>query len=761
MNNLRPATPNESEFLEPDADDLFENTEHSIQISQSPPLLNRIKFNNVPKEDPLETLRQLSRILSRKSSPDIDPEQRIAAEAKLFELQDNKSEKNSRSLSPAEVLEETPKARKTDPLLLPTPKVTGAYIETPAPSNHKTSHQRTVSASSRDGGGSDGQRIHSRRRLSDDDHPPKQSPRRITESYRSLQDAQERNKSKSNSATIPSKPSYEPEVRPAGDDSSKPLRPDLVTNNLNRKHRRWNSETKPTVMQKEEEEEEEEIGEEAPLVRTTSASSSEEERHVPLKIENPLPLRNTTNLELLAQKPMSNPPTRLELLAQKLSLKRKERAAVLGRATSVSSSENERGRRREVGLHRKSRESDFAIAKDLSPPSEEEGRGRPFEKIPEPMSLDLLKQTLRTNPKPGSREPDLDMAGPQSEVEDEPAPSPKDKYDKVLESVVKEPTRSGTPSLSPSGNEKRRTDSPHPENNRKPIPLVTSTAKLYSAAEDVRLLGVEAELDDQTLDNFAATLKQNAEASESSPVSDESIDDIVSNPAGMPLSKAERERRQEALYIQRMGKRILKTSSSIRQTTRGIERLEDQVSAIPVSVRGQQHNIQDSAIIAPKATTISITIPTLWTRTELSPGQGKPGSLWSRNWSFTWLGLIVFVAACWYVMESTMCAIYCKPINSSKNTWHYTDPEFPWALPTKLDQWTGSVLSTAALGAYEYIEDLIDPGASARREFALPDVPYGAKYWWAGKDHPGGIKYWPTPSTFDDDEIVYSNRASY
>ncbi|ELR07858.1 hypothetical protein GMDG_00479 [Pseudogymnoascus destructans 20631-21] len=79
---------------------------------------------------------------SRSSSltkSDIDPEERIAAEKDLFEIPDSKSERNSmREPSPGDEDElpeqETPRPKqKQNPLTMATPVVTGAFIETPAP----------------------------------------------------------------------------------------------------------------------------------------------------------------------------------------------------------------------------------------------------------------------------------------------------------------------------------------------------------------------------------------------------------------------------------------------------------------------------------------------------------------------------------------------------------------------------------------------------------------------------------------------------
>lgn len=79
-----------------------------------------------------------SRVAKRASfvHSDSDPTERIEGEMKLFAAQENQSEKSSlRASSPAveeEVPSETPKPTKVDPLTQPTPRVVGAFVETPA-----------------------------------------------------------------------------------------------------------------------------------------------------------------------------------------------------------------------------------------------------------------------------------------------------------------------------------------------------------------------------------------------------------------------------------------------------------------------------------------------------------------------------------------------------------------------------------------------------------------------------------------------------
>jgi hypothetical protein len=85
-----------------------------------------------PSTDSLSSKR------SSMARSDTDPTERIEGEMKLFAPMENHSERGSvRAPSPeAEEdegkFDETPRPAKIDPLTLPTPKVTGAYVETPA-----------------------------------------------------------------------------------------------------------------------------------------------------------------------------------------------------------------------------------------------------------------------------------------------------------------------------------------------------------------------------------------------------------------------------------------------------------------------------------------------------------------------------------------------------------------------------------------------------------------------------------------------------
>lgn len=122
-------------------DDSWENLRKLARLTSATPSPASGKLAARPSRESLKHLNRLSadiKRLSGASTPpksDIDPEERIVSEVSLFELQDDKPERISlRNPSPPgdENVDETPRP-KADLLSLPTPVVTGAYIDTPAP----------------------------------------------------------------------------------------------------------------------------------------------------------------------------------------------------------------------------------------------------------------------------------------------------------------------------------------------------------------------------------------------------------------------------------------------------------------------------------------------------------------------------------------------------------------------------------------------------------------------------------------------------
>jgi len=282
----------------------------------------------------------------------------------------------------------------------------------------------------------------------------------------------------------------------------------------------------------------------------------------------------------------------------------------------------------------------------------------------------------------------------------------------------------------------------------RPRPPLINSAKPTSASEDLRRIKLEAQIDDSTLEDFDGILdaavgqKQDSEKSALL----EPILNLDFDERGRPLSTKERERRIEQVMLGRMNQHLKNTSSSIRDARQGIERLEHQVSSslnMPIA-----HKNEDNTVY------IKIPVPRLWIKDPATTKTGN-GSWYQRNWKFTWLGLILFLFLTWYITESVVCEVYCHPINSSKNTWQPTDPFFPWAIPTKLDQWSGGHVGNALYNTWRYFDDMRGPRVG-RRAWFRTRTPLGPSDWWLGRDGPVGIKTMVNEGGgfFGDDEII-------
>ena len=294
---------------------------------------------------------------------------------------------------------------------------------------------------------------------------------------------------------------------------------------------------------------------------------------------------------------------------------------------------------------------------------------------------------------------------------------------------------------SKSRNTSSSPDREPPSRFRGSRPSLINTAKPVSATEDLRRIQLEAQLDDSTLDDFDAILE--AEAAEGQTTILDPVLDLEYDENGLPLSKKEIERRVERLTLDRMNQSLKATSTSIRDARHGIERLEEQVSSSFIKIAQPADGTMYINLKVP--------VPKLWV--TLPPA--KAGMKFT--WKFTWLGLVLSLFLAWYVSESAMCAQFCHPAASSKNTWQPSDPFFPWAIPTKLDQWTGEVVSSSlssvasGLGIRNWDWS---PIPTLARDYK--GGPIGSSDWWLGRNGPIGLvsDERDKEDSFSDDEMI-------
>ncbi|PQE12370.1 decorin binding domain-containing protein [Rutstroemia sp. NJR-2017a BVV2] len=238
-----------------------------------------------------------------------------------------------------------------------------------------------------------------------------------------------------------------------------------------------------------------------------------------------------------------------------------------------------------------------------------------------------------------------------------------------------------------------------PSTQSKPSrPLPKNSAPILSAIDDLRRIEKEAQIDDTTLDrDISLILKAQAESGTSStpPLLPELNLDF--DEKGNPLSKKEKERRLEELAFDRMSKSLRHTTSSIRDARHGIERLEKRVSSSSSTRPLGRFKLEEDEQLRKNA--INGIPPLIPNRYLLLP---VPHLRHPQTKKLTLLGLLLSIFTAWFVLESAMCYRFCHPRYASRSDWLPSDPFWPWALPTKVDQWTGGVVGRGVEGLGEW-----------------------------------------------------------
>jgi hypothetical protein len=68
----------------------------------------------------------------------------------------------------------------------------------------------------------------------------------------------------------------------------------------------------------------------------------------------------------------------------------------------------------------------------------------------------------------------------------------------------------------------------------------------------------------------------------------------------------------------------------------------------------------------------------------------RQGNNW---WKLNWLGFILAIFVTWFVAESAVCQVNCRPTMSRGHSWKPGQPSFGLSLPYQLDDLTGQVVS--------------------------------------------------------------------
>ena len=163
-------------------------------------------------------------------------------------------------------------------------------------------------------------------------------------------------------------------------------------------------------------------------------------------------------------------------------------------------------------------------------------------------------------------------------------------------------------------------------------------------------------------------------------------------PTAAPRNEAERRRQEELLHIQQMDQKLRSTRTSLRDTSRGIRRVEEQIERGGEQAKGQP-DAGDLQTTSGKTVRHLYTCPCAESgHTQASLGKSikllfydsslKPKR---RGWGLTWLSIILLTLLAWYLAENICCEIwghrmYARSYEGYGVVWGA--PEYPYVLPT-------------------------------------------------------------------------------
>ncbi|KAG5958719.1 hypothetical protein E4U58_005294 [Claviceps cyperi] len=288
-------------------------------------------------------------------------------------------------------------------------------------------------------------------------------------------------------------------------------------------------------------------------------------------------------------------------------------------------------------------------------------------------------------------------------------------------------------------------------------PPLKNSAKPPSAKDDLRDLQRQHNIDDFTVDDLEEMMTgQNAasqkikELLEQKPPKAE--DEVKQESAGSDAWNEEEEETRkneeakeegEPTHVLKIDKTIRSSLSNIREAKMGIKRLEGQIAHVadkkpqssekrPETKQHQQKQQQQQKISKVKIEhddrdDFLLSKPASHTSHATNSHISKP-HLWHslHPLRLTSLGLILFLLLLWPVIESSLCAVYCRPstcVSTQTCVYSYDDPTPGWALPIKLDQWTTGGRARKALGwISEDVQDWWADVGDAVRGRTLQDI---------------------------------------
>ncbi|KAE8837231.1 hypothetical protein PTNB73_08135 [Pyrenophora teres f. teres] len=163
-------------------------------------------------------------------------------------------------------------------------------------------------------------------------------------------------------------------------------------------------------------------------------------------------------------------------------------------------------------------------------------------------------------------------------------------------------------------------------------------------------------------------------------------------PTSSPRNEAERQRQQEALHLHRMADHLRATRTSLRDASRGMKRVEDQIVHVEDGENGEKiavisrscpcasasHHMQDFSMWE--------WWKSLFWEQKLKTSRYMSHSGWRVCGGLTGLSIFLIGLFMWWVGEEIACEIYCHPTYAYSSPYPFSvkpnAPKYPYVLPT-------------------------------------------------------------------------------
>ncbi|KAJ4350161.1 uncharacterized protein N0V89_008782 [Didymosphaeria variabile] len=264
-------------------------------------------------------------------------------------------------------------------------------------------------------------------------------------------------------------------------------------------------------------------------------------------------------------------------------------------------------------------------------------------------------------------------------------------------STVRKSTKSSQPSISPLKRSPRKQSlqdlqAALPAENQQLTPEVSKPdlprSVLGALVEEARASGERRSTDygESTINSLEELIAPIANAVESGEPDEDTLPLDVLTKA--PRTEAERRRQEELLHIQNMDRRLRSTRTSLRDTSRGIRRVEEQIERSGERTTIVSDNNSGEKIIYREY------------KCPCAESGGHQFYLWKaiklifydetlkpkrRGWGLTWLSIFLISFLTWFILENICCEIWGHHTYASSYKGYgviWGAPEYPYVLPT-------------------------------------------------------------------------------